>query len=255
MEVRNEMANLIASGVSLPSKYPFWSAISALYSVETSVSAGSEIGAAIWPGSDETWWVWAHAKLDSDAVGSYVRARARYEGIDIKYSYIQGTSGIGHPSLSFQGIITASKRLEIYGNNSDTASHLFAIAYSFYKMSERFVRIKVIDEERKSTRVERKLTDISLIPRKLTPLREQIIEIVNERTGEKRLAIVLYKDKPRAVDEDTNEIIISESQYLYLDNLSKILESIREGKVTLEQTGLKKYFDEWGTKYGIDLGV
>jgi hypothetical protein len=246
------MSSFFTGGATLPSKFPFWSAIITQTGATVSVASSSTVNVDVQPPSGETWLLQILFGARSHADGT---------GIVPIYSHYDGTTATPHASgrggsfsaLSVERILTNTlyARLQLY-NISTTSTYYGAYGYSGFKLSQ--PQWSPVKES--NSKPYKKATDLPL-PAPIKPLEKYKAEILGldpSKPDDYCLAIILEEDTVLARDPITGFPVERMSAYVPADTLADLITQFKRGKSSPDITGYTKYIMKWKNE-GIDLGI
>lgn len=236
------------------SKFSFWSSIIEQTASSITVGATSSVTVDIQPSAGEQWWIWIGAFVQVTDSGSYITYED-YDGTTANIHNeccIAGSYGLRYPHLGVQKVISNTLYARILFYNSGGSDHTGHYGYSGFKLSRPIARIKrtIPSLGYKPYRATKFMIDAKYIN-----MKDKIIDVYDANERKYKQAIFLEKDKVLAIDENSNFPVERLTSHITVENLENLIEKIKTGEVKLVNTGLKKYIDEWGSKYGVDLGI
>jgi len=257
-------------------KFPFWSAIITQQQYQASVAPNATILVSIQPPAGQTWLIYLDTYLDGLRYLQYIYYRD-YDGTTVRYHTYRGKSDTYTRLINWiftAKILTNTLWGQIYAwNDNDTYSRVFRYGYSGFKLSKPVYSPEGLNSSNAQI-FKRELT--KPLPRPLAKLKEYACELFDERTEDYVAHIILEEDVVIARDPETGFPVDTYSIYVTTKNLLNIiarrdkpelrpdivLEEPKEFKGRKlrdltkeefeEQTGYKKYFDEWRRK-GIEI--
>ncbi|RLI87286.1 MAG: hypothetical protein DRP01_02205 [Archaeoglobales archaeon] len=233
-------------------KFPFWSSIITQSHGEVSVDGESMTYVTIQPPSGETWLVWIDFLMASSASPSHVRyyqfdgtVRILHRGTDFNASV--------EPHLGVLKILTHSLYASLRFYNGDTNPMTGYYGYSGFKLSRPLWTPKR-EDSLAPARVWKKPTTKSL-PENIKPLQKYAYEFLGlspNKPNEYALGVILEEDKVLAVDPETNFPVERLTAVVEAETLSNLIKQFKEGTLSPEETGYRKYLDKWESE-GIRL--